>query len=76
MDGISLQVFMSDLEKAYDGQNLNSTVLQYADFSTRQREEFRAGNGKNNCCIGGKSFEMFRHLCPFSHCRKGRLAAL
>lgn len=46
MDGISIQVLMSDLEKVYTGQDLSSGVLQYPDFSVRQREDFRAGKWK------------------------------
>ncbi|KAL9598446.1 MAG: hypothetical protein Q9219_004482 [cf. Caloplaca sp. 3 TL-2023] len=43
MDGISLQVFISDLEKAYLGQSLGQTPRQYPDFSAAQRQAFESG---------------------------------
>lgn len=56
MDGISLQVLMSDLEKAYTGQNLSSGVLQYPDFSIRQREDFRADKWKKELLYWREEF--------------------
>lgn len=56
MDGISLQVLMSDLEKAYTGQNLSSGVLQYPDFSIRQREDFRANKWKKELLYWREEF--------------------
>lgn len=56
MDGISLQVLMSDLEKAYTGQNLSSEVLQYPDFSIRQREDFRADKWKKELLYWREEF--------------------
>ncbi|RJE27113.1 polyketide synthase [Aspergillus sclerotialis] len=39
MDGVSLEVILSDLEKAYRGHSLGTRVLQYPDFAAMQRQE-------------------------------------
>lgn len=39
MDGVSLQVLLSDLEKVYSRQKLASNILQFPDFSIKQRRE-------------------------------------
>ncbi|KAA6407229.1 MAG: hypothetical protein FRX48_09031 [Lasallia pustulata] len=46
VDGISHQVLMSDLEKVYNQQPLSSAVLQYPDFSVRQRAQYQSGAWK------------------------------
>ncbi|KAF1937576.1 putative hybrid NRPS/PKS enzyme [Clathrospora elynae] len=44
MDGVSFEIFFSDLEKAYNANPLvNSSVLQYPDFAAKQRQEFADG---------------------------------
>ncbi|KAK0645251.1 Polyketide synthase-nonribosomal peptide synthetase [Lasiodiplodia hormozganensis] len=45
MDGISFQIFYSDLEKAYKGQRLSTLPppLQYRGFAKRQREAWETG---------------------------------
>lgn len=43
MDGISLEVFLSDLGKAYNHQKLPEPVLQYSEHSLRQRQEIESG---------------------------------
>ncbi|RYP81860.1 hypothetical protein DL769_001820 [Monosporascus sp. CRB-8-3] len=43
MDGVSLQVFLSDLEKAYNGGSLGGPPRQYPDFSVAQRRAFENG---------------------------------
>ncbi|KAL2698592.1 hypothetical protein AAEP93_009980 [Penicillium crustosum] len=43
MDGISFEVFWSDLEKAYQGQPLSEDGLQYPDFTMRQLREYEEG---------------------------------
>lgn len=42
MDGISLEVFLSDVQKAYNGERLLPPI-QYPDFSTRQHDEVSQG---------------------------------
>lgn len=43
MDGVSFQVFLSDLEKAYSSQPLGPPPRQFPDFSAAQRKSFEAG---------------------------------
>ncbi|KAJ5823786.1 Acyl transferase/acyl hydrolase/lysophospholipase [Penicillium robsamsonii] len=43
MDGISFEVFWSDVEKAYKGQTLSEDGLQYPDFTMRQLREYEEG---------------------------------
>ncbi|KGO44322.1 Acyl transferase/acyl hydrolase/lysophospholipase [Penicillium expansum] len=43
MDGISFEVFWSDVEKAYEGQPLSEDGLQYPDFTMRQLREYEEG---------------------------------
>lgn len=47
MDGVSLQVFLSDLEKAYIGQALGPSPRQYPDFSVAQRQAYEKGEMVN-----------------------------
>ncbi|CAG8958435.1 hypothetical protein HYFRA_00011112 [Hymenoscyphus fraxineus] len=42
MDGLSSQIFMRDLERAYNHQHLREP-LQYLDFTLREREEYLDG---------------------------------
>jgi hybrid polyketide synthase/nonribosomal peptide synthetase ACE1 len=43
MDGVSFQVFLSDLEKAYSGQSLGPAPRQFPDFSAAQRKAYESG---------------------------------
>ena len=43
MDGISFEVFFSDLHKAYENIPFTENVVQYSAFSLREREEYSAG---------------------------------
>ncbi|KAI1746169.1 beta-ketoacyl synthase domain-containing protein [Xylaria scruposa] len=43
VDGISQQVLLRDLETAYNGQELDTGVLQYPDYSTKQWSDFKDG---------------------------------
>ena len=44
MDGVSLQVFLADLEKAYQRQSLGAPPHQLPDFSRSQRAAFQNGD--------------------------------
>ena len=46
MDGISLEVFLSDLEMAYNHRKLPEPVLQYPDYAAKQRQEIKMGSLK------------------------------
>ncbi|KAL8790212.1 MAG: hypothetical protein Q9213_000743 [Squamulea squamosa] len=43
MDGVSFQVFLADLEKAYNGESLGKPPRQFPEFSTTQRKAFENG---------------------------------
>ncbi|KAL6716651.1 hypothetical protein ACLMJK_006219 [Lecanora helva] len=43
MDGVSFQIFLSDLEKAYTGQSLGKPAKQFPEFSASQRQAFEDG---------------------------------
>ncbi|KAL8840015.1 MAG: hypothetical protein Q9170_001499 [Blastenia crenularia] len=43
MDGIALEILVSELERAYDGEPLASESIQYADFSLRERSQYESG---------------------------------
>ncbi|KAL8749171.1 MAG: hypothetical protein Q9184_006913 [Pyrenodesmia sp. 2 TL-2023] len=43
MDGIALEILVAEIEKAYDGTPLTSDMIQYADFSIRERQDYRSG---------------------------------
>ncbi|KAI1350261.1 hypothetical protein F5Y01DRAFT_326635 [Xylaria sp. FL0043] len=48
MDGLSLQVFLADLEKAYKGESLGPPPRQYPDFSKTQEIAFHGGEMKKH----------------------------
>jgi hybrid polyketide synthase / nonribosomal peptide synthetase ACE1 len=56
MDGISLQILLSDISKIYRGQSLNTNILQYPDFSTRQRNALGTGEMKDDLIWWQKQF--------------------
>ncbi|QQK39474.1 Hybrid NRPS/PKS enzyme, putative [Penicillium digitatum] len=43
MDGISFEIFWSDVEKVYQGQTLSEDGIQYPDFTIRQLREYKEG---------------------------------
>ncbi|RAL03665.1 uncharacterized protein BO80DRAFT_400692 [Aspergillus ibericus CBS 121593] len=43
MDGVSFQVLLSDLEKAYEGETMGAPPQQFPAFSAAQREAFETG---------------------------------
>ncbi|KAJ5747124.1 uncharacterized protein N7511_008820 [Penicillium nucicola] len=48
MDGISFEVFWSDVEKAYQGIPLSQDGIQYPDFTLRQIREYEDGEWAND----------------------------
>lgn len=44
MDGVSLEVFLYDLEKAYNGQSLGAAPRQYPEYSATQRQAWADGD--------------------------------
>ncbi|KAL9073760.1 MAG: hypothetical protein Q9157_004639 [Trypethelium eluteriae] len=47
MDGSSLSVLLTELEKVYNHQTLPSNLLQYPDFAMRQRRDVQKSNLQN-----------------------------
>ena len=43
MDGIALEVLVSEIEKAYEGKALTSEMIQYPDFALRERQQYESG---------------------------------
>ncbi|KAJ5937303.1 Acyl transferase/acyl hydrolase/lysophospholipase [Penicillium verhagenii] len=43
MDGISFEIFWSDIEKAYNGLPFSDEMLQYADFTVKQLRDRETG---------------------------------
>lgn len=43
MDGASLEVFLADVGKAYNGKPLGPPPFQYPDYAIQQHDEFRSG---------------------------------
>ncbi|KAI9771201.1 MAG: putative Hybrid PKS-NRPS biosynthetic cluster [Geoglossum umbratile] len=56
MDGVSFEIFFSDLQKAYDGSLTPSGFIQYPDFALRQRREFLAGKWDSEMNFWRKEF--------------------
>lgn len=46
MDGVSLEVFLNDLEKAYNRQELPRRVYQYTDYSRKLAQQLEKGEMK------------------------------
>ncbi|KAF8856698.1 putative hybrid NRPS/PKS enzyme [Acephala macrosclerotiorum] len=56
MDGISLEILLSDLQRAYDGDALKDRVLQYDDFTLRQLHDYEAGKFSSELSFWRKEF--------------------
>ncbi|KAL8787508.1 MAG: hypothetical protein Q9213_002166 [Squamulea squamosa] len=73
MDGVSLEVFLSDLEMAYNYKELPTPVVQYPECSVKQRQEIESGKLKQD--IQHWKMELAEPppplpLLPFSSTRK------
>lgn len=69
MDGISLAVLIGDLDKVYKGVALAPTVLQYPDFSARQRRCYASGDMERERAYWKEELDGFPDplpLLPFS----------
>ena len=64
VDGISQQILMSDLKKAYNHKPLGFPVLQYPDFSLRQREEYATSRWDKDLMFWRKEFPNFPQPLP------------
>lgn len=43
LDGISLEVFLGNLQRAYNGQRLSDDIFQYSEYSEKIRHEISSG---------------------------------
>ncbi|KAH6673321.1 polyketide synthase [Halenospora varia] len=75
MDGVSLEVFLAHLQKAYNRKTISSGILQYPDFSLRQRKEFNSGALTSELSFWRKEFTDIPSplpLLPFAETRSRR----
>lgn len=56
IDGVSFQVLLSDLEKAYNGQSLGAPPRQYPEIAAAQRQAFAKGEMKEELKYWQKVF--------------------
>jgi hybrid polyketide synthase / nonribosomal peptide synthetase ACE1 len=64
MDGISLQVILAELEKAYTHVLMSPRVRQYPDFALKQHEEYNTGKWKDDLAFWRKQFLDFPPVFP------------
>jgi len=62
LDGISLEVFLNVLQRAYNGQTLPEDVFQYSDYSEKLRQEISSGSLQND--IDYWKSELAHHPAP------------
>ena len=73
MDGISLEIFLSDLQKAYNHKELPEKGLQYPEYSSKQRQEIESGMMKQEIQYWKKDLAdppPTLPIMPFSSTRK------
>lgn len=56
MDGISFEIFFSDVQKAYDGVAMTAGTLQYPDFALRERKQYESGAWADEFAFWSKEF--------------------
>lgn len=64
LDGISHQVLMSDLAKAYSGETLDASILQFPDYSTRQLDTYHNGGWKSELAYWKQELAGFATVLP------------
>lgn len=64
MDGLSLEILLADVQKAYNRETLSSSVLQYPDFALRQKREYSEGNWKSEMIFWRSEFPDFPPPLP------------
>ncbi|KAI0436038.1 beta-ketoacyl synthase domain-containing protein [Xylaria telfairii] len=69
VDGISQQVLLRDLETVYNGQALDTGVLQYPDYSTRQWSNFKDGAFDEDVAYWKKEFAAIPDPLPLVRSR-------
>ncbi|KAL5355551.1 hypothetical protein BJX96DRAFT_170776 [Aspergillus floccosus] len=56
MDGVSLEVFLRDLQMAYESKFMSPRILQFADFAEQQRREYEAGEWADDLAFWKQEF--------------------
>ncbi|KAJ5735043.1 uncharacterized protein N7483_000168 [Penicillium malachiteum] len=64
MDGLSFEVFWSELERVYNGAALSQDMLQYPDFTLRQRREYESGAWEENLSYWRSEFKDIPPVAP------------
>ncbi|KAI1177826.1 putative polyketide synthase [Nemania sp. FL0916] len=64
MDGVSLEVFLADLEKAYTGKSLGKSPVQYPDWSIEQRKTIEDGRMKAELSYWESELSGLPHALP------------
>ncbi|KAJ6095419.1 Acyl transferase/acyl hydrolase/lysophospholipase [Penicillium sp. IBT 16267x] len=64
MDGISFEIFWSDLEKAYKGLSLRYDMLQYPDFTLKQLRDHETGAWEGSLEYWRKEFNDIPPVAP------------
>ncbi|KAJ6020506.1 hypothetical protein N7540_006010, partial [Penicillium herquei] len=64
MDGLSFEVLWSELEQVYNGAALSQDMLQYPDFTLRQRHEYESGAWKENLRYWRSEFKDIPPVAP------------
>ena len=57
MDGISLQVILSELERVYKHERLSTSPLQYPDYASRKALEYRNGKWAEDIAFWKKEYQ-------------------
>ena len=77
MDGVALEVLVSELEKAYSNATLTGDILQYADFAIKERQQYANGQWSSEIAFWHEEFPELPEpipLLPLSK-RSSRLKA-
>jgi len=69
VDGISQQVLLADLEKAYRGQALDHSVLQYPEYAARQRADAAKGAFADDISFWKQEFATVPDPLPLTRSR-------
>ncbi|KAI3109622.1 hypothetical protein CBS147333_5269 [Penicillium roqueforti] len=56
MDGVSLEVILSELQNTYEGRSLSTRVLQYPDYAAKQRQQRNNGSWNEDLAFWRERF--------------------
>lgn len=64
MDGISLQILLADLERAYEKKSMEEGILQYSEFSEQQINDVKSGKFSAEAEYWKQQFSTMPPLLP------------